>query len=255
VNLMTLLALDTSTEYCSVALAVFSSDDRSITPASLRASGHVDVPEFFIRHEKTGMQSSLRLLPAIQEVLDEAGYTLRKCSAMAWGAGPGAFTGLRMAAGVVQGLAFALGIPVVPVNTLMATAQATYSCDASIPRVLAALDARMDEVYWAVFEWCEDNACWNTLHPAMVSAPEDVLAPSGPFVLAGNAAAVFGSRLSVIQQAVRVDTQARPHAVHIATLGLQAWRAGHAVPARDALPEYVRHRVALTIDQRRSLSS
>jgi len=260
-----LLALDASMECYSVALA----------RTSVGAAGPVPhLSQFFIRHGPIDVRSGNRMLPAVQEVLDEAQCLLQICEILAVGAGPGAFTGLRTAVGVAQGLAFALRVPVVPVNTLMACAQAAKSHDASVRRVLSAIDARMDQVYWAVFEWDDATMCWKTLRPACVTAPESVLMTglmtegrhqgidiqpgreaacvtpmAMAFTLAGNAATVFGSRLAASAHAAHIDTQALPHARHIATL---AWHlcASEAVPADEAVPDYIRNQVALTTVQR-----
>src|SRR5260364_13044 len=168
-----LLALDTSTEYCSVALAVFPSRAFfSGLPGVTSPFRVFGLANLFIRHENTDIVSSERLLPMVREVFDEARRDLSDCAAIAFGAGPGAFTGIRTAAGAAQGLAFALQIPMIPVNTLLACA-------------LAALDARMDEVYWGVFEWEEARANWRTVQAATVSAPEQAGA-AGVFTLAGN---------------------------------------------------------------------
>ncbi len=235
-----LLALEASTEYCSVALAVFSAEANAL-------------PQLFIRHEATGAQSSARILPAVREVCEEAKLSVHDCVALACGAGPGSFTGLRTAVGVTQGLAFALNKPVLPVCTLMACAQAARQQQgAALQHVLVALDARMDEVYWGSFVWHAETGQWLTVQAAAVSAPEELVAPQAPFVLAGNAATIFGSRLKVAEQAAVVDTLALPHAAHIATLGWQALQAGHAVPAQQLAPFYIRNKVALTIAERKA---
>lgn len=237
------LALETSTEFCSVALATLPSRDENAL------QGGREPHALFVRHENTGVASSERLLPAVREVFGEARCDLSDCAVIAFGAGPGAFTGVRTATGVAQGLAFALQIPVVPINTLSACAQAARRRNPSATRVLAALDARMDEVYWGVFEWEEAQADWRVTQTATVTAPEQV-STSGIFTLAGNAATIFGPRLAAQADAASVDAQALPHAASIAWLGWRGWRAGRAMPASEALPEYVRNRVALKTAER-----
>src|SRR5260364_314221 len=168
-----LLALDTSTEYCSVALAVFPSRAFfSGLPGVTSPFRVFGLANLFIRHENTDIVSSERLLPMVREVFDEARRDLSDCAAIAFGAGPGAFTGIRTAAGAAQGLAFALQIPMIPVNTLLACAQAAHMHRSAATRVLAALDARMDEVYWGGLEWEEARANWGTVQAATVGAPE-----------------------------------------------------------------------------------
>ncbi|MFC0572303.1 tRNA (adenosine(37)-N6)-threonylcarbamoyltransferase complex dimerization subunit type 1 TsaB [Paraburkholderia solisilvae] len=290
-----LLALDTSTEFCSVALlavadspaggsvpssagaggascapasaqssASLSSPSsgysprvaaapRSLAAASVSASPACDgsrEPRVWVRHEATGAVSSTRLLPAIRELFDEAGLDLHACNAIAFGAGPGSFTGLRTATGVAQGLAFGLGCPVVPIGTLAACAESARRRDPAATRVLAALDARMDEVYWADYAWDDALQDWRTVRAAALDAPERLVAPDAPYTLAGNAAAVFGARLAVAAGARSIDHEALPHALPLAFAALRAWRAGRALPADQAAPEYVRDKVALTTAER-----
>jgi tRNA threonylcarbamoyladenosine biosynthesis protein TsaB len=241
-----LLALDTSTEFCSVAL---------LSAARAPAGGTAPETRVWVRHEATGAVSSTRLLPAIRELFDEAELTLAACSAIAFGAGPGSFTGLRTATGVAQGLAFGLSCPVVPVGTLLACAESARLRDPSAIRVLAALDARMDEIYWAEYAWDEARHDWRTVRPATLGAPADALAPDGPFTLAGNAAAVFGPRLAIAAQARTVDGEALPHALPIAYVGLRAFHAGRTLAADQAAPEYVRDKVAQTTAERLAAKS
>ncbi len=234
-----LLAIDTSTEYCSVALL-----------RSAMAAGADSSPQCWVRHELTGAVSSTRVLPAIREVFAESGLTLADCDAIAFGAGPGSFTGLRTATGIAQGLAFGRALPVVPVGTLLACAEHARLRAPGTARVLAALDARMDEVYWADFAWDDAAGEWRTLHAAALDAPGAVGVPDAPFTLAGNAAAAFGAQLPAAARAAAIDADALPHAVPIAHLALRAYRAGRTVPADQAAPEYIRNKVAQTTAER-----
>jgi len=234
-----LLALDTSTEYCSVALL-----------CAAAPGGAAPEPRVWTRHEATGAVSSTRLLPAVRELFDEAGLALADCDAIAFGAGPGSFTGLRTATGVAQGLAFGLDIPVVPVGTLLVCAERAHLRDPAATRVLAALDARMDEIYWADYAWDAAAGDWRTLRAASLDAPADIVAPDQPFTLAGNAAAAFGERLEVASRARVVDHEALPHAAPLAFAALRAFRAGRVVPADQAAPEYIRNKVAQTTAER-----
>ncbi|MEM5366095.1 tRNA (adenosine(37)-N6)-threonylcarbamoyltransferase complex dimerization subunit type 1 TsaB [Paraburkholderia azotifigens] len=242
-----LLALDTSTEFCSVALlsaetADAASPDEPDAPAP--------TPRVWVRHEATGAVSSARLLPAIRELFDEAGLALADCDAIAFGAGPGSFTGLRTATGVAQGLAFGLDCPVVPIGTLLACAESARMRDPSVARVLAAIDARMDEVYWADYAWDENTGEWRTVHHASLGAPDALPLPDQPFTLAGNAAAAFGERLQAAASARHVDREAVPHALPLAFAALRAFRAGRTLPADQAAPEYIRDKVAQTTEER-----
>ncbi|CAG4892271.1 tRNA threonylcarbamoyladenosine biosynthesis protein TsaB [Paraburkholderia saeva] len=242
-----LLALDTSTEFCSVALLSVGSDGEA---GASCADPAVVAPRVWTRHEATGAVSSTRLLPAIRELFDEAGLALSDCDAIAFGAGPGSFTGLRTATGVAQGLAFGLDIPVVPVGTLLACAESARLRDPSASRVLAALDARMDEVYWADYAWDDARHDWRTVHPASLDAPGNMTLPDAPFTLAGNAAAAFGERLLAASRARVIDSEAVPNAMPVAMVALRAFRAGRTVPADQAAPEYIRDKVAQTTAER-----
>jgi tRNA threonylcarbamoyladenosine biosynthesis protein TsaB len=255
-----LLALDTSTEFCSVALLL---DQPASAAASDSVAGLESRPaatlaphysngtlRVWFRHEATGSVSSTRLLPAIRELFDEAGLALADCTAIAFGSGPGSFTGLRTATGVAQGLAFGLGIPVVPVGTLLACAEFARLRDASATRVLSALDARMDEAYWADFAWDETAGDWLAHRAASLDIPDAIAFPDVPFILAGNAAAVFGARMPAVSAARNVDAGAVPHALPVALAGLRGLRAGRGIPADQAAPEYVRNKVAQTTIER-----
>jgi tRNA threonylcarbamoyladenosine biosynthesis protein TsaB len=235
-----MISLETSTETMSVALALFDAGaDEAVSP-------YWSVNAY---RETTGAASSSALLPAVRALLDASGASLADCVAIAFGAGPGSFTGLRTATGAAQGLAFGLGVPVVPVSTFAACAESARSRDAATGCVLAALDARMDEVYWARCDWDEATRDWR-VSPARLDAPEEVAAPDRPFVLAGNAAAVFGARLRAAAHATRIDALAMPDATHVARLGHAMWRRGEALAPEAAAPQYVRNKVAQTTAER-----
>lgn len=237
-----ILAVETSTEWCSVALG------RAATDGAL---------ECFFRHEHTGARSSARVLPAVAEVLAEAGITLADCGAIAFGAGPGSFTGLRTACGVAQGLAFGADLPVIPINVLTMCAESARS-GTSLPadtRVLVALDARMDETYAATFRWDAAAREWSMEGPMHVGPPEAVAQPDGAFWLAGNGSAVFGDRLQVAAQASRVMPEAMPDARAAVAIGLRALARGETIDAADAMPIYVRDKVAQTIVEREAIAA
>lgn len=236
-----ILAVETSTEWCSVALG---------------RAGYDGGVECVFRHEHTGARSSSRVLPAAGELLDEAGIRLSDCAAIAFGAGPGSFTGLRTACGVAQGLAFGAELPVIPVNVLMACAESVRSGTPALPDgmpVLVALDARMDEAYAAAFRWEGDT--WTMAEAMHVGPPEQVTAPAGDFWLAGNAAAIFGNRLSVAARASRVLPEAMPDARAMVSIGLRALARGETIDAADAMPIYVRDKVAQTIAEREAVAA
>lgn len=226
----TLLAFDTATEMCSVAL--------------LRAGQVVE------RAEQVGQRHSERVLPMAQQLLAEAGVALAELDAVAFGAGPGSFTGLRIACGVAQGLAYGIERPVLPVVNLAALALDAAERVPAARRVAALVDARMGEIYWAVYEQC-DGELAELIGPSLTSAAElpGMLAPSAPDTLAGEALAVFAEALAAVPAAQRV-AQARASARTIALLAARAHARGEAVPPAQAMPVYVRDRVAQTIDER-----
>jgi len=238
-----ILAVETSTEWCSVALG--------------RAASNGAI-ECFSRHEHTGARSSSRVLPAVGEVLAEAGIRLADCAAIAFGAGPGSFTGLRTACGVTQGLAFGAGLPVIPVNVLMACAESARTGTPPLPSgtsVLVALDARMDEAYAATFRWDDGTGEWHMQGALQAAAPEAVAQPEGDFWIAGNASEVFGERLAVATHAGRVVPEAMPNARAMVTIGLRALARGETIDAADAMPIYVRNKVAQTIAEREAIAA
>ncbi|QET01971.1 tRNA (adenosine(37)-N6)-threonylcarbamoyltransferase complex dimerization subunit type 1 TsaB [Cupriavidus pauculus] len=241
-----ILAVETSTEWCSVALG--------------RAANDGDAPCVF-RHDHTGPRSSSRVLPAVAEVLAEAGVRLADCAAIAFGAGPGSFTGLRTACGVAQGLAFGAELPVIPVNTLMACAEAARtlaSAASPLPAgmpVLVTLDARMDEVYSGTFAWDDAAGEWRVTGPIGVGPAEAVVRPEGTYWIAGNAMAVFGERLAVAAGAARQVPDAMPDARALVSIAQRALARGETIDAADAMPIYLRDKVAQTIVEREAVAA
>lgn len=218
------LAIDTSTPRCSVAL--------------LREGGVTEATEEQPR-------SHTRLLkPMIQDVLGRAGIRLTDLDAIAFGRGPGSFTGLRITVGLVQGLAWGLDCPVIPVSSLGAVAWA--KAVGGEPRnVAVAFDARMDELYWGCFR--VEGETVTELAPERVCAPEKVSLPSGvdAWLGAGNGWA-FASRMpEAVRGAVaEPDSTMAPSAAAIARLAEPMLRAGATLPASQAQPVYVRDEVS-----------
>lgn len=181
----------------------------------------------------------------VQQLLQDANVRLQDLNAIAFGCGPGSFTGVRTACGIVQGLAFGAGVPVVPVVTLLAMAHACRQrCAAD--NIVAVLDARMGEVYWAQYRF--DNG-WHTVVAPRLSAPEDVAA-HGATAACGNGLVAFADRIPGISALPSVHPEVMPHATAIASLGEQAWSRGEGLSADDAQPLYLRDKVALTTAER-----
>ena len=224
---MNLLALDTSTEYCSVAL--------------LRGE------QLTFREAHAVQQHSELILPMVEDLLVCCALELRQLDGIAFGAGPGSFTGLRIACGVAQGLAFGAGLPVVPVGTLAALAR-----EAGQPKVIACLDARMGEIYHAAYRY--ERGQWTEIAAPAVgpaqSAPmlEDdgwFGCGSGFAVYADALAERYGGRLAGVAPGLY------PHARSVAWLAAPVLAAGGGLPAEQAAPIYVRDKVALKMHEQR----
>jgi len=227
----TIIAIETSSEAASVALL------RGDTVISRASSG-----------VRTHSQS---VLPMIQELLAEAGITLKDCNAVAFGAGPGSFTGVRTACGVAQGLAFGASLPVVPVVTLDAMALACHQQHGAAD-VLAVLDARMGEVYWAQYRFDSAlGAAPVVVQPAVLSAPAGVQAQGTP-VFCGNGLAAYAEVFA--DRFADGFATIMPHAEQIARLAAIELAAGRTVTAADAQPLYLRNKVAYTQAERRTMA-
>ena len=224
---MNLLALDTSTEFLSLALQL---GDKS-----------------FSHYQHAGQASSQLVLPQIQALLDSAKITLKDLDGIAFGAGPGAFTGVRVACGVAQGLGFGANIPVVGVNTLLAVAQASGE-----ERVIVCLDARMGEIYHAAFE--RENNSWKELSATQVCKPQDSPVLAREAVGVGSGWIVYGEILSKVyaKNLLKVLENITPKAEAILQLAAPIFAAGQAKPASEAMPIYIRNRVALTSAERQA---
>ncbi|MCM2252346.1 MAG: tRNA (adenosine(37)-N6)-threonylcarbamoyltransferase complex dimerization subunit type 1 TsaB [Ramlibacter sp.] len=224
---MNLLAFDTSTETLSVAVQRGGPPQRH-APLELRCAG--------------GAQASAALIPAIQDLLDRAGLRLGQLDAIVFGRGPGSFTGLRTACSVAQGLAFGCGVPVLPVDTLMAVAEAAR-LQAHVTQVVAVLDARMGEVYWTAYAY--EAGRWRLQGDYRLGRPQELVVPAG-WALAGNALAALADRWPA--PVARIE--ALPDAAALLRLAPALIAAGQAVPAARALPLYIRDKVAQTTEER-----
>lgn len=225
---MNLLVLDTSTEYCS---------------AALWRDGEIQA-----RRVLAGQRHSSLLLPMVDELLRESAITLRELDGIGYGAGPGSFTGLRIACAVTQGLALGANLPVVGVSTLESIAEQTGT-----DSVLTVLDARMAEVYWAAYR--RDGSSWHAVSEPQLALPESVAIPEGgDWVGAGNGFAVLGEvlRPRLAARLVRIDDTLMPDAAAMAPLAVRAFARGEGQDAALAAPIYLRDKVALTVDERRA---
>ncbi len=223
---MHVLALDTSTEYCSVALW----QDGAVIERCVLA----------------GQKHSELLLAMLDALLSETGVKLAELDGIAFGKGPGSFTGVRIACGAAQGLAFGAGLPVAGVCTLEALAEASGKS-----RVIAALDARMGEIYHAAYEKHDD--VWTVVSEPCLCKPQNAPSLSGnDWFGMGSGFAAHGDALNAryAGQLLGVDAVAVPQAAAIAVLGAKQIALGRGADAAEALPLYLRDKVALKTSER-----
>ena len=233
-----ILAIETSSELASCALLSAN------TLLTRSASG-----------VRTHSQS---ILPMVQELLAEAGIGLKDCAAIAFGAGPGSFTGVRTACGIAQGLAFGAGLPAVPVVTLAAMALACRQHSGAAD-VLAVLDARMGEVYWAQYRFDNDagaDRCHEVVAPTLC-APGDVapLPTSTPLAACGNGFSAYAEAFAGRDFASGALAAIMPHASGVAQLARIELAAGRAVRAAEAQPLYLRNKIAFTSAERQVINA
>ncbi|WP_296492961.1 tRNA (adenosine(37)-N6)-threonylcarbamoyltransferase complex dimerization subunit type 1 TsaB [Rhodoferax sp.] len=226
---MNLLALDTSTDSMSIAVQRGTGDGAA--PWQHNATG--------------GAKTSSHLIPEIQRLMALAQLRFEDLDAIVFGAGPGSFTGLRTACSVAQGLAFGASVPVLPVDSLLAVAEEARwnTGNAQSLAVTALLDARMDELYTADYAFA--HGIWTQLSDCRLIKPES-LVWSSPDVLAGNVFDGYGARLPNTATRIR----ALPTATALLRLAPALLAAGGAVPADQALPSYIRDKVAQTTQER-----
>ncbi|MBC8024955.1 MAG: tRNA (adenosine(37)-N6)-threonylcarbamoyltransferase complex dimerization subunit type 1 TsaB [Steroidobacteraceae bacterium] len=221
---MRILAIDTATEACSVSLGI---GDRQLDRYVELERGHAE-----------------HLLPMVQELLAEGGVTLKSLDAIAFGRGPGGFTGVRLAASVVQGLAFGSGIGVVPVSDLAAIAERVWTDRPALERVLIVNDARMREVYWCAFR---RDAIPVSLGPELVG-PESTVEmpePGASWLAAGRGLRAWPALADRCRAAgAEILPDLLPRAAEVLTLARHEVAAGRILKPADALPVYVRDNVA-----------
>jgi len=231
---MNLLAIDTSTDFCSVAAS----------------RGEA----LYSRHERAGQRQAETILGMVDQVLAEARIELSQIQGIAYGAGPGSFTGLRIAAGVTQGLALARGIGVVGIGTLLALAEEAAeeaAQEAAGSRIIACLDAHKGEVYHAAYR--RAGAGWEEVSAPGVYRPEAVpLVPGENWIGCGDGFAAYrellAARLGECVSAVRPE--AAPTARAVLKLAMPRFAAGEAKDAAAAVPVYLRDKVALKTSER-----
>ena len=248
------LAIETSTDMLSLAIASTQGDTSEVW-------GHTS---------QGGAKSSQLVLPEIVRLMEEAQIRFTDLTAVVFGKGPGSFTGLRTACSVAQGLAFGAGVPVLPIDTLLAVAEdARYQSaqqkqqqtqqqqqleqlPEEAKRFFVAMDARMDQVYTAAYEWRSE---WQCVQAPSVQSPEDICVPTEwkdlDFTTSGNAWDAFATRWPTTLSVKHMH--AMPTAQALLRLAPVAFEQGLAVPPEQALPIYIRDKVAQTTQEREQL--
>ncbi len=229
---MNILAIETSTELCSAALL---------------ANGSL-----LEREREAGQAHSSLILPMVTDLLREAGISFDAIEGVAFGAGPGSFTGLRIACGVAQGLAEGAAVKVAGICTLEALAEAAWQLDSqSHQQIVACLDARMGEVYHAAYRRTGDG--WQAIAEPGLYAPNAIpVMDQGCWTGAGSGFQVYAEKLRARQTLVLALPALRPHARTIAALARARFASGQVVSPEHALPLYLRDKVAQTLSERRA---
>jgi tRNA threonylcarbamoyladenosine biosynthesis protein TsaB len=219
---MKILAIETSTEACSAALDI---DDSCTHRFEVAPRRHTEL-----------------ILPMIDELLCEADIQTSDLDAIAFGQGPGAFTGVRVAVGVIQGLAFAHDTPVIPISTLNALAQ-HYASEVS--HVAAAIDARMQEIYWGLFKK-NDLGLMQQITEEKVCSPTNISTPSeGDWFGVGTGWKTYAEELQTqfTQNLLGFNGDTLPSAKDVISLAKSAYLEGKAIPVEEAMPVYLRNKV------------
>lgn len=226
---MKIISIETSTEACSAALHI---DDEVIERFEIAPSKH-----------------SQLILPMIESLLNEAHITLSQLDVIAFGCGPGSFTGLRIAAGVIQGIALGANLPVAPVSSLATLAQYAYEEKKQV-NILAALDARMNEVYWGIFQF-DSKGGLHKVDQEVVCPPELITKPNTELAIkswfgVGPGWTTYSAALQSTLEGIKVDWEINvfPQARYVATLARQALLRGNVVAPEQAIPVYLRDNIA-----------
>ena len=219
-----ILAIDASSEACSAALLIDN--------------------EIYERSEVVPRKHTELILPMVDEVLSEGGLTLNQVDAIAFNRGPGSFTGVRVSTSVTQGLAFALDLPVIPVSGLATVAQGSWR-NTQQENLLVILDARMNEVYWACYQYQQGEM--KLLGEEHVSPVSDISKPSeGEWIAVGSGVSVYNKDIQVLvaDSTINLSTDlGNPQARDVAELAKNELAAGNMVSAMDAQPIYIRDKV------------
>ena len=234
-----ILAIDTSSAWCSVALS-FGEQETAF------------------RHQPVTAGASQLLLPWVEEILEDSKLAMADLDAIAIGIGPGAFTGVRLGVAIVQGLALAANLPVIPITSLDAIAMQLV-ISPNFPKVqrsqfVIAVDARMDEIYWAKYQYIATGIVPQRIGDIHLTSPEEIDLKDAQY-LAGSAINAYGKRLFVHRQfsADCLDSDINISALGILSLAKSAFTGGQQISVHELEPLYVRNKVALTSEERELL--
>jgi tRNA threonylcarbamoyladenosine biosynthesis protein TsaB len=223
---MNILAIDTSTQACSAAL---------ITDAKV-----------FTRFEIAPMQHAKLILPMIDELLKEAQIERKDLEGLAYAAGPGSFTGVRIATGVIQGIGFALDLPIVAVSTLATLAQGAYR-QFKAKNILVAMDARMSQVYWGVYQTSKQGIVKPVCQDSLVDPDKVIFPKEGKWFTAGNGWQEYKNQLPQHPDTTTLKYPDAPlifpTAKDVLTLAEVEFEKGNTISAEEALPVYLRNKV------------
>ena len=218
-----ILAIDTSTDACSAALWCDS--------------------KIFYRFMIAPQQHTKLILPMIYELLTEAQLDLKQLDAIAFGAGPGSFTGIRLAASITQGLAFAANLPVIKISSLRVLAQEIFA-EFGKKKVLVAQDARMQEIYWGEYQ-VDATGIMQAMAPDQLLAPKQIRELSDTsFTGVGSGWKIYNSLLTTPCNIPLIESKAYPQAQYMTELAVSDFAKGLIVSAKEALPIYLREEVA-----------
>jgi tRNA threonylcarbamoyladenosine biosynthesis protein TsaB len=219
-----ILAVETATPACSAALLVDG--------------------EIFARFQMAPREHTKLILPMIEELLQQAGLSVNQLDALAFGRGPGSFTGVRIATGVAQGIAFGADLPVVPVSTLASMAQTVFN-QGDYRQAFTALDARMGEIFWAVYQQDQQGLA-ETVGVETVTVAENIIFPESEGIGIGSGWGVYGEMLKnkLKEQLLAIETDIWPMAATIVQLAERDYQQGLAVAPELAMPVYLRDKVA-----------
>lgn len=221
-----ILALDTATENCSVALMVGD--------------------KLYVRSEVAPRDHTKKILPMVDSVLQEAGISLQELDALAYGRGPGSFTGVRIGIGIAQGLAFGADLPMIGISTLAAMAQGSYR-QHGYQQVACAIDARMSEVYWGRYQRQEDGS-WSEVDSECVIAPnvlsQQLAADDKTWGCAGTGWAAYAEELESLSIAREMGEVLYPDAQDIVYLAQYEFAKGNTTSVEESSPVYLRDKVA-----------